>query len=84
MPENNAYVVFDLRELHGHNPDSKGPIKNWLIANRVRLSQVIVVVPQAATIIKMITAVVGLAAGVKILVRDDLAEEVIVPGARMD
>jgi hypothetical protein len=76
MPSENANVVFDLRELLGHNPETKLPIKTWLIANKARLGQVTVVVSRAATIVKMATAVISLASGIKIKIRDDMDGEV--------
>src|SRR5215471_12715196 len=31
MPEQGAQILFDLRELHGHNPDIKLPATRWLV-----------------------------------------------------
>lgn len=78
MPQENANIIFDLRRLVGHNPDTKQPIKKWLIEHRLRIGQITVVVPKAAIIQKIATAVIGLASGVKIKVRDDLAAEALV------
>jgi hypothetical protein len=75
MPADNAHIIFDLREMHGHNPDTKAPIKKWLVENKARIGQIIVVVPRAATLVKIATAVISLASGVKIKVRDDLGGE---------
>lgn len=72
MPEENASIIFDLRELSGHNPDTKQPIKKWLLANRSRIASLTVVLARSATIIKIATAVIGLATGIKIKIRDDL------------
>ena len=72
MPEEHANVIFDLRELVGHNPEVKQPIKRWLIAHRARIASLTVVVARYATIIKVATAVIGLATGIKIKIRDDL------------
>ncbi|MEP7049101.1 MAG: hypothetical protein ABJB12_02060 [Pseudomonadota bacterium] len=74
MPEEDANVVFDLRELDGHNPETKDPIKTWLRENKPRLATVTVLVPKASAILKMVTAVIGLATGIKIHIRDDLDE----------
>jgi hypothetical protein len=74
MPDEDANVVFDLRELDGHNPDTKEPIKTWLRDNKSRLSTVTVIVPKAGAILKMVTAVISLATGVKIHIRDDMDE----------
>lgn len=75
MPDDNAHVIFDLRELDGHNPETKQPIKRWLIANKARIASLTVVVARHATLIKVATAVIGLATGIKIKVRDDLDGE---------
>lgn len=75
MPAENAQVIFDLRELHGHNPDTKAPSKKWLVQNKSRIAQVTIVVPRAATILKIVAGVLSLASGVKLKVRDDLEGE---------
>jgi hypothetical protein len=72
MPAENGNVVFDLRDLHGHNPETKGPVKKWLSDNKARIGQITVVVPRAATMLKIVTSVIGLASGLKIKIRDDL------------
>src|SRR5262245_37698754 len=76
MPAENAQVIFDLRELDGHNPDTKAPSKKWLLENKSRIGQVTIVVPRAATILKIVAGVLSLASGVKMKVRDDLDGEV--------
>ncbi|MET0792074.1 MAG: hypothetical protein ABW061_11185 [Polyangiaceae bacterium] len=78
MPEEDANVVFDLRELEGHNPDTKEPIKAWLRAAKPRLASVTVIVPKSGAILKMVTAVISLATGVKIRIRDDMDEHISV------
>lgn len=83
MPEENAYVIFDLREVDGHNPQTKAAAKKWLLDNKARLARVTVVVPAAATILKMATAVVSLASGVKIRIRDDLPGRALLPDGSM-
>jgi hypothetical protein len=75
MPDENANVIFDLRELAGHNPDTKQPIKQWLIANKSRIACLTVVLARYASILKLATAVIGLATGIKIKIRDDLDGE---------
>ena len=74
MPDEDANVVFDLRELVGHNPDTKEPIKTWLRENKPRIAMITVIVPKSGAILKMVTAVISLATGVKINIRDDIAE----------
>ena len=75
MPDDNADIIFDLRELVGHNPETKQPIKKWLLANRTRIASLTVVLARFATILKVATAVIGLATGIKIKIRDDLDGE---------
>jgi len=75
MPAEDAQVIFDLRELHGHNPDTKAPSKKWLMENKSRIAQVTIVVPRAATLLKIVAGVLSLASGVKMRVRDDLEGE---------
>lgn len=72
MPDEKANIIFDLRELDGHNPETKQPIKKWLLANRTRIASLTVVLARFATILKVATAVIGLATGIKIKIRDDL------------
>ncbi|HEY8945348.1 MAG TPA: hypothetical protein VIM73_13850 [Polyangiaceae bacterium] len=76
MPEEDANVVFDLRRLVGHNPETKEPIKAWLRDNKPRIGQITVLVPKSGTILKMVTAVIALATGVKIQIREDMDESV--------
>jgi hypothetical protein len=75
MPAENAQVIFDLRELESHNPDTKGPSKKWLRENRARIGQITIVVRRAATLLKIVSGVLGLASGLKMKVRDDLEGE---------
>jgi hypothetical protein len=75
MPDENASIIFDLRELAGHNPETKQPIKKWLLENKGRIASLTVVVARYATLIKVATAVIGLATGIKIKIRDDLDGE---------
>ena len=74
MPKEDANVVFDLRELEGHNPDTKEPIKTWLRENKPRIAAVTVIVPKSGAILKMVSAVISLATGVKIHIREDMDE----------
>ena len=78
MPDEGANVVFDLRELDGHNPETKEPIKTWLRDNKARIASITVLVPKSGAILKMVTAVISLATGVKIHIRDDMDENVSV------
>jgi len=66
MPERDAVLIFDLRELVGHNPDTNDPIRHWLLHNRSRIASVTVLVAKAAAIIKMVAAAIGFAVGMRI------------------
>lgn len=78
MPAEDAHLVFDLRRLEGHNPDTKEPFKAWLREHKPRFASVTVIVPKSGTILKVVTAVISLATGVKIRIRDDMDESVSV------
>ena len=78
MPEADANVVFDLRLLEGHNQETKEPIKAWLREYKSRIASVTVIVPKSGSIVKMVTAVISLATGVKIRIRDDIGESLSV------
>jgi hypothetical protein len=75
LPDQPATLVFDLRQLGGHNPDAKEPMKNWLLANKLLIHELVVVVPKSNVILKMVTAAIGLAVGVKITIREELASD---------
>jgi hypothetical protein len=75
LPEVPATLVFDLRQLGGHNPEAKEPMKDWLLANKLALREIVVVVPNSKIILKMVTAAIGLAVGVKITIREELASD---------
>ena len=72
MPAEAADIVFDLRGLEGNNPETKEPIKTWLGRNRTKIRRITVLVPKSSTIHKVATAVISLAAGVRIRIRDDV------------
>jgi hypothetical protein len=72
MPPSHARVVFDLRELNGYNPESKQPIQSWLLEHKLRLEEVTVIIPKSGLWLRMVTAAIGLAVGVKIRICDDL------------
>ena len=74
MPESSARLVFDLRELEGYNSETKAPIKRWLLQHKLAISELTVLVPKSGTILKVVTAAVALAAGVKIQIREDIEE----------
>jgi hypothetical protein len=72
LPEREAHVIFDLRELEGHNLDTRAPVQRWLREHKSRIARLTVVLQKAATIVKMAATVVGLASGVRIEIRDDI------------
>jgi hypothetical protein len=75
MPPEDAHIVFDLRKLVGHNPETKEPIKTWLLENKARIAELTVVVPKSGALLKVVTAVIALATGVKIHIRDNLTDD---------
>ena len=75
MPAEDANIVFDLRSLVGHNPETKEPIKAWLRENKRKIGQITVIVPKSRAIWTAVTAVLALATGVKIRIRDQLDRE---------
>jgi hypothetical protein len=74
MPEANATLIFDLRQLEGYNPETKEPIKAWLRAHKLAIREIVVVVRKSETILKMVTAAIGLAVGVKITICEEAPE----------
>jgi hypothetical protein len=74
MPEAGATLVFDLRQLDGYNPEAKEPMKEWLRTHKLAIREVIVVVPKSEIILKMATAAIGLAVGVKITIREEVPD----------
>jgi hypothetical protein len=74
MPASHARVVFDLRELDGYNPDTKQPIKTWLLEHKLLLDEVTVIIPKSGVWLRMVTAAMGIAVGVKIRIRDGADE----------
>jgi hypothetical protein len=79
MPEKDAQILFDLRELHGHNPEIRLPATRWLRDHKPRIGQVTVVLRRAAALHKLLVAVLSVATGVTMKVRDDLGGESFVP-----
>jgi hypothetical protein len=75
LPDVPATLVFDLRHLGGHNPEAKEPMKDWLLANKLAIREIVVVVPTSKVLLKMVTAAIGLAVGVKITIREELAPD---------
>ena len=71
MPAANAQLVFDLRELEGYNSETKEPMKAWLLRHKLAILELTVIVPKARTILKVATAAIALASGVKISIRED-------------
>ena len=74
MPEANARLVFDLRELGGYNSETKAPMKAWLSQYKLAIQELTVLVPKSGTILKVVIAAIALATGVKIRIREDLEE----------
>jgi len=79
MPEKDAQILFDLRQLHGHNPDMTLSATRWLVDNKSRIGQITVVLRRAAALHKLLVSVLSVATGVKMKVRDDLGGESFTP-----
>lgn len=75
LPEGPAHIVFDIRELEGHNSEVRAAFQRWLMENRARVGKITVVVNKAATIFKMAASVVRLATSLDIQIRDDLESD---------
>jgi hypothetical protein len=74
MPEANATLVFDLRGLGGYNPETKEPMKEWLRLHKLAIRKIVVVLGRSETILKMVTAAIGLAVGIKIMICEEAPE----------
>jgi hypothetical protein len=72
MPAANARLVFDLRELIGYNPETKAPLKAWLLQHKLAILELTVLVPKSGTMLKVAVAAIALATGVKIRIGEDL------------
>jgi len=70
-----AHLVFDIRELEGHNSEVRSAFQQWLMEHRSRVASVTVVVKKAATLLKVAASVVKLATGLEIQIRDDLESD---------
>jgi hypothetical protein len=75
MPDRLAHLVFDIRELEGHNSEVRAALQVWLADHRSRIARITVVVAKAATLFKVAASVVKLATGLPIQVRDDLESD---------
>lgn len=65
-------LIVDIRELVGHNTDSRELWKIWLANHKSQVRSVTVVVERAMALHRMVTTVVGLAVGIRIHVVDEL------------
>lgn len=70
------HIVFDIRELEGHNSEVRAAFQRWLMENRGRIAHIVVVVKKAAALLKVATSVVRVATGLSIELRDDLESAV--------
>ena len=70
-----THLVFDIRELEGHNSEVRSAFQHWLTEHRSRIAGITVVVKKAATLLEVAASVVKLATGMKIQVRDDLESD---------
>ena len=67
-----AELIVDIRELAGHNIDTRELWKAWFGRHKSQVRKVIVVMKRAMVLHRMVTAAVGLAVGIRI----DVAEEI--------
>lgn len=65
-------LIIDIRELNGHNIDTRDLWKVWLGKHKRQIRSVVVVLQRAMALHRMVTAAVGLAVGIRI----EVAEEV--------
>lgn len=72
MMHDDVQLIVDLRELDGHNVESRPLWRDWLTRHKAQLSNVVVVVKRAMVMYRMVTTAVGLAAGVRIHVVEHL------------
>ena len=75
LSEAPTHLVFDIRELEGHNSEARAAFQQWLMEHHSRIAGVTVVVEKAATLLQVAASVVKLATGLKIQVRDDLESD---------
>jgi hypothetical protein len=66
MPKVPTTLVVDVRELVGHNPDSRQLWQAFLAEHRPKLETVYVIVPRAWAIHRMVASVMGLAVGMRL------------------
>ncbi len=66
MPKVPTTLVVDVRELEGHNPDSRHLWQAFLAKYKANLVAVYVVVPSAWAIHRMVASVMGLAVGIRL------------------
>lgn len=66
MPKVRTTLVVDLRELVGHNPDSRHLWQAFLAEHKPMLETVYVIVPRAWAIHRMVASVMGLAVGMRL------------------
>lgn len=74
MMHDDVQLVVDIRELDGHNVESRQLWRDWLAQHKAQLRNVVVVVKRAMVMYRMVIAAVGLAAGVRIHVVEHLPQ----------
>jgi hypothetical protein len=65
MPRERTTLVVDVRELVGHNPDSRHLWQDFMASHKASLEAVYVIVPRAWAIHRMVATVMGLAVGIR-------------------
>lgn len=67
-----AELVIDIRQLNGHNIDTRDQWKVWLKQHKRQIRSVVVVLQRAMALHRMVTAAVGLAVGIRIEVTEEV------------
>lgn len=67
-----ADVIIDIRELVGHNIETRDLWKGWLSKHKSQVRSLIVVLQRAMALHRMVTAAVGLAVGIRIQVTEEV------------
>lgn len=67
-----AELIIDIRELNGHNIDTRELWKTWFGRHKSQIRKVLVVMKRAMVLHRMVTAAVGLAVGIRIEVAEEI------------
>lgn len=65
-------LIIDIRELNGHNVETRDLWKVWLSKHKRQVRSIVVVLQRAMALHRMVTAAVGLAVGIRIEVTEQV------------